>query len=181
MLDAAELIVVDGGYEALTLTAVAKRSGSSIGSLYRFFSSKEQVLEAVVGRLAAAVETSATAARLQVFDELSVREFVTYATDWIAPVLARHPALPALLRHFGDYCEPLEELAMEPIRTFLESHATHLKPKSRNLTARMALKIIEGGVALRPDPSGASIRAALREMRLALEAYLEAKIAETVD
>ena len=38
VLDATAELLVERGYDALTLTEVAERSGSAIGSLYHYFS-----------------------------------------------------------------------------------------------------------------------------------------------
>ena len=43
MLEAAGAEFAERGYEATTMTAIAARAGASIGSLYQFFPTKEQV------------------------------------------------------------------------------------------------------------------------------------------
>lgn len=178
LLDAAESIIVEGGFEGLTLTAIAERSSSSIGSLYRFFSKKEQLLEALAQRLAGATDASPAAAPPKPIARLSVDEFVAWLTTWIASVVAAHPALPALLQHFGEYCAPLEARMLAPVDAFLTARAPELAPKARALAARMALKLIDGGVKLRVEVPGTSERAALAEVRVALAAYLRCKIAK---
>ena len=42
-LDAAAELFVEVGYEAATMTAVAERSGSSIGALYNYFPDKQSI------------------------------------------------------------------------------------------------------------------------------------------
>ncbi|HEV2423812.1 MAG TPA: TetR/AcrR family transcriptional regulator [Terriglobia bacterium] len=47
LLRAAAAVLADTGYAAATMSAIAERSNSSIGSLYQFFPSKEAVVEAL--------------------------------------------------------------------------------------------------------------------------------------
>lgn len=50
MIDAASAILAELGEEGLTLHAVAQRAKSSVGSMYHFFSDKDQLLRAVADR-----------------------------------------------------------------------------------------------------------------------------------
>jgi AcrR family transcriptional regulator len=48
LLDAASALAADGGYEAVHMRAVASRAQVALGTLYRHFSSKDQLLVAVL-------------------------------------------------------------------------------------------------------------------------------------
>ena len=50
LLDAGAGLFAENGYEATTMTQIAKRAGASIGSLYQFFPSKELLAEALFAR-----------------------------------------------------------------------------------------------------------------------------------
>lgn len=50
MLDAAQELVAENGYDALTTTLIAERADVSIGSLYQFFPDKQAVVRAVALR-----------------------------------------------------------------------------------------------------------------------------------
>jgi AcrR family transcriptional regulator len=50
MLDAAQQLVAENGYDALTTTLIAERADVSIGSLYQFFPDKQAVVRAVALR-----------------------------------------------------------------------------------------------------------------------------------
>jgi len=50
LLDAGAALFARNGYEATTMTQIAKRAGASIGSLYQFFPSKEVLAEALFAR-----------------------------------------------------------------------------------------------------------------------------------
>ena len=49
-LDTAERLFVEVGYDAMTMTAVAERAGTSIGALYRWFPDKTAVAVALLAR-----------------------------------------------------------------------------------------------------------------------------------
>src|SRR5258708_26412426 len=49
-LDTAERLFVEVGYDAMTMTAVAERAGTSIGALYRWFPDKTAVAAALLAR-----------------------------------------------------------------------------------------------------------------------------------
>ena len=50
LLDAGSSLFAEKGYEAATMTEIARRAGASIGSLYQFFPSKEVLAEALFNR-----------------------------------------------------------------------------------------------------------------------------------
>src|ERR1700677_2486069 len=56
ILDAAAEIFVEVGYEAATVTAIAERSGSSIGALYNYFPDKQSIAYTLVNQYAQEVE-----------------------------------------------------------------------------------------------------------------------------
>src|ERR1700748_3652461 len=55
-LDAAAELFVEVGYEAATMTAVAERSGSSIGALYNYFPDKQSIAFTLVNQYAQELE-----------------------------------------------------------------------------------------------------------------------------
>ena len=50
IMDAGAAIFTEKGYEAATMTEIAAKSGAAIGSLYRFFPTKEALADALVAR-----------------------------------------------------------------------------------------------------------------------------------
>src|SRR6202043_2833888 len=55
-LDAAAELFGEVGYEAATMTAVAERSGSSIGALYNYFPDKQSIAFTLVNQYAQELE-----------------------------------------------------------------------------------------------------------------------------
>lgn len=56
ILDAATALFAERDYDAVTMTEIAARSGTAIGSLYRFFPTKEQLADALLERYGAQLE-----------------------------------------------------------------------------------------------------------------------------
>jgi AcrR family transcriptional regulator len=48
ILEAAAAVIAERGYEGATMTEIAARSGTKIGSLYRFFPNKESLADTIV-------------------------------------------------------------------------------------------------------------------------------------
>ena len=96
LIEAAESVIAEAGYEAATMSAIAERAGASIGSLYQFFPNKAsitQALRTVYGKQ---------------FDEmcaplagragtLGLKEFVGRLIDVTVRFVDGHPAFLALL------------------------------------------------------------------------------------
>src|ERR1700677_4582374 len=55
-LNAAAELFAEVGYEATTMTAIAERSGSSIGALYNYFPDKQAVALTLLGQYAQEME-----------------------------------------------------------------------------------------------------------------------------
>jgi AcrR family transcriptional regulator len=60
LLDAAEVLILEGGCEAATITAISARAGVSVGALYHHFTDREALLRAVFDR---AIDAYAAASR----------------------------------------------------------------------------------------------------------------------
>lgn len=55
LLDAAEELIVENGIEGVSISDIAKRAGSSVGSLYHHFKDKKALLYAVFNRMTQAI------------------------------------------------------------------------------------------------------------------------------
>jgi AcrR family transcriptional regulator len=94
LLAAASALAADGGYEAVHMRAVARRAGVALGTLYRHFSSKDQLLVAVLADQADALRAN-LARRPARGDTAAAR--VTDVLDRATAALAREPRLAAAM------------------------------------------------------------------------------------
>jgi AcrR family transcriptional regulator len=90
LVDCAERLFLTRGYERTTINDVIAAAGVSKGAFYHHFRSKEDLLEACAGRVAAAVLAHAQAAkseaRLSALDRLN--RFIAVSREWKADNMA---------------------------------------------------------------------------------------------
>jgi AcrR family transcriptional regulator len=86
LIDAALELFVERGFAATRAEDVAHRAGVSKGTLYLYFSSKEDLLRAVI-RERVSTQIEATAKRLEAYDGSSVELLLNVASKWWLDVL----------------------------------------------------------------------------------------------
>src|ERR1700685_1771541 len=96
ILDAAAEIFVEVGYEAATVTAIAERSGSSIGALYNYFPDKPSIAYTLVNQYAQEVEAHWRPLMEQA-ETLTHAEFADRVIERITQFARERPAYLSLL------------------------------------------------------------------------------------
>jgi len=99
LLDAAAGIIAASGIAALTTSAVADRSGSSVGVVYRYFPNADAIL-AALGQRNRERYGSGLEARLAAGEAPDWRGFVRAATETYAEISRNEPAFTRV--RFGD-------------------------------------------------------------------------------
>ena len=94
ILGAAGALFAEQGYDAVTMTEIAARSGTAIGSLYRFFPTKEILADALLRRYRDHIETElaalardAQALSLDAFADAFVDHALAWAPDRAAALV----------------------------------------------------------------------------------------------
>ena len=95
-LDAAAELFAEVGYEATTMTAIAERSGSSIGALYNYFPDKQAVALTLLGHYAQEMEEQWRPLMEQA-ENLTHREFASLFIERITEIFQVRPAYLRLL------------------------------------------------------------------------------------
>ncbi len=95
-LDAAAELFVEVGYEAATMTAVAERSGSSIGALYNYFPDKQTIAFTLVNQYSQELEAHWRPLMEQA-KILSHAEFADLFIERITQFVRERPAYLSLL------------------------------------------------------------------------------------
>ncbi len=96
LLDAAEAVISETGYEGATMSAIAERAGAAIGSLYQFFPNKACITQAL--RTEYAKRFSGMYAPLtKQARTLNPEALASHLIDLTVNFVESHPALPALL------------------------------------------------------------------------------------
>ncbi|HEY5634453.1 MAG TPA: TetR/AcrR family transcriptional regulator [Burkholderiaceae bacterium] len=86
LIDAALALFVERGFAATRAEDVARRAGVSKGTLYLYFSSKDELLRAVI-RERVSTRIEATAKQLEAYDGSSVDLLLEMASQWWLDVL----------------------------------------------------------------------------------------------
>src|SRR3984885_5678386 len=133
-LDAAAELFAEIGYEATTMTAIAERSGSGIGTLYHYFPDKQSLAFALLNQYAQKVE----AYWKPLMEQAETLSHAAFAESFLERVIEFLRERPAYL-----------QLLAAPIRF------------SRDPAARRALRIAIANAFRAKDPSLASERAML--------------------
>jgi AcrR family transcriptional regulator len=102
ILQTASDLFAEQGFDAVTMTAVAARSGAAIGSLYRFFPTKEALADALLRRFSERIEED-LAALAREAETLPVEAFADNFFDHALAWAPDRAAALALIeaRHIG--------------------------------------------------------------------------------
>jgi AcrR family transcriptional regulator len=95
-LDASAELFVEVGYEAATMTAVAERSGSSIGALYNYFPDKQAIAFTLVNQYGQELEAHWKPLMEQV-ETLPHADFASLFIESITQFVQERPAYLSLL------------------------------------------------------------------------------------
>jgi AcrR family transcriptional regulator len=175
LLEAASAEFAEKGYEATTMTAIAARAGASIGSLYQFFPTKEQVagtlIEQYVTELEAAFDRLSKEVPLLAVSDVAGRMttlFVAFRTThpaFVVLVDARDVALPG--------ATGVRERLRKGIASVLAALAPRLSVDEALFRAVVVQHLMKAAVTLSHDAGVADRHAAILEFQRVVERYLE--------
>ena len=176
VLNAAEAVFVDVGYEAATTNLIATRAETSIGSIYEFFADKQAVARALADRYL--TELTELYDKVVVDDPGGRDAIVAKVVDALDGFYMRHPGLGPLFRG----CRGSDDLqaAGEALQASLVEHVDRLiavrrgntDPVRRHVVAEMCADILRSVLdeaAAKPDEERVALVA---ELKLVLTSYL---------
>jgi AcrR family transcriptional regulator len=177
MLDAAAAVFAESGFDAATMTAIAERSGSSIGALYQYFPNKltlaralrEQYGEEMAQRWSGVIAEAAN---------LSIAALADRVFDLMIGFFDERPAYFALLNATLGYQRSAD--ARQRLRAQFGAALREKKPEMEEAealrTANVALQIVKGLNPLYAQASATERRELVAEFKLALQAYLKIRL-----
>ena len=147
ILEAAAAVIAEKGYEAATMAEIAARSGTKIGSLYRFFPNKESLADTIV--------VSARENLDVVFDEfdakvnaLSVQELADDLPALLFEQVLNKPALRKLLDANQDWSVKREEFRIAVVRRIAKTLTIYNSDLPKKSAEDMALVILANTKAM---------------------------------
>lgn len=186
ILDAAEALFAEIGYDTTTTNAIAARAQTSIGSLYQFFPNKEAVLRALVARFTEQMRAAFDTA-LEHVDwsrDIDLDESLDRILD---PLLALHArryrtlAVVLTLPRTGEAAEAGAALTEEVIARLDERVAQRMPvipAERRRLGVRVMVETVRALLPLTATPEGTLRADVVAEMKRMLRAYMVAILAE---
>jgi AcrR family transcriptional regulator len=177
MLDAAAAVFAESGFDAATMTAIAERSGSSIGALYQYFPNKltlaralrEQYGEDMARRWSGLTADAA---------HLSVNALADRVFDLMIGFFDEHPAYFTLLNATLGYQRSAD--ARQRLRAQFGAVLRQKKPEMEEAEAlriaNVALQLVKSLNPLYAQAGTAERRELVAEFKLALAAYLKSRL-----
>lgn len=177
LIEAAESVIAETGYEAATMCAIAERAGAPIGSLYQFFPCKAAITQAL--RTGYGKDFKETFAPLaEEAKSLELKPFAGRLIDFSIRFVDSHPAFTALLD------APRSTRALPEIRNvirelfagfFLARQPRISKAKALQL-ATITVQIMKALNQLYSEVSPDDREPFVQEFKLVLYSYLRTRI-----
>lgn len=178
ILDAAGQLIAEVGCERLTLAALADRSESTMGSIYHFFSNKEQVVDALVERLAAELTSIPGQVLTPELGALPLDQFVHGLVERLAGFAELHPEIPDLMgrvverRSFSS----VDADIAHRLEAIIRSRRPRMAAGERRVIVRFTMELVRGGIRLIARGDRNARKLFQKELELALLLYLRSRI-----
>ena len=166
ILEAATRVLEKRGYAGMSTNRVADEAGVSVGSLYRYFSDKDELIGELRVRTTADTMDTLTAAMTEAVT-MPTREAIRHVLGALVAALQRHRALTTALVNevpLGAQSNVLPEVERQLAqftRMFVATHAPHLDPVEADARIYLAMGVALSTclrIALDPPPGIAEDR-----------------------
>ena len=181
ILDAAEALVAEAGYDGMTTNLVAARAGISPGSLYQYFGNKAELLDGLLDRYTAQMDLFWEEQLGGDATRLPIETVVDRVVDAVVAFKADRPGVWALFH--GSVTSDAQARAAQCLNGQLAdrlddlyaARAPHLAPERRRLVADVSVATVTSLMPLvmvQPGPGGPRSAAAVAELKSVLSGYL---------
>jgi AcrR family transcriptional regulator len=172
-LESAAELFVEVGYEATTMTAVAERSGSSIGALYNYFPDKPSIAFNLLKQYSADLEAQWVPVMTRA-EGLSHAEFADLFIDRITLFVQERPAFLKLLASPIRFRrDPAARKATRvTIANAFRAKNPSLSSLQAVLAANVTLQIVRGMMAVYEEAEAKGKVLVVAEFKKALTLYL---------
>jgi AcrR family transcriptional regulator len=175
-LRAAATVIVEVGYERATMSAIAERAHSCIGSLYQFFPNKVAVAEAIRDQYIESVEQPWVALS-RVAAKLSAEQLACRLVGLQLEVIRNHPALLALLDvPVTSHTTRRRKLMRARIAAVLVAHKPRMPKGEALLVASVVQQISRSLLGLYTKADAEEKPAIMEEFKAVLSGYLVPKL-----
>ncbi|MEX3841635.1 TetR/AcrR family transcriptional regulator [Paraburkholderia sp. BR10882] len=173
--DAAVAVFTEKGYDAATMTEIAARASTAIGSLYRFFPTKEALAEALLLRYAQQAKNGLAELEQQV-PEMTLEAVADALVDFMLLLQSQRSFAVALVdarSGSDDHRRRFREAMRGGVADILSRAIAHLKPAKAKVMAIVLIHILKGVASIaNEEPSARAVLMA--EQRDLVRLYLVA-------
>jgi AcrR family transcriptional regulator len=178
ILDAAEVVFARMGYEEATTNHIAAQAGISPGSLYQFFSNKEEIAQALARRYTEELQQAYDSVFSVEAASLPFSLWLDQVIDTLLAFHFAHPALHILLNtpvssRVTSLTHALPQEMQSRFELGFERRVPTLSPTQRGLSATMSVQFFKATLLLVLQAEEAERRLLVQELKTVLRRYLE--------
>lgn len=178
ILDAAETVFAQMGYEEATTNHIAAQAGISPGSLYQFFANKEEIAQALATRYTEELQRTYDAVFSVEAASLPFSLWLDQVIDALLAFHYAHPAFHVLLNapvssHVTSLTHALPQELQSRFELGFERRAPTLSPTQRRLSATMSVQLFKATLLQVLQAEEDERRLLVGELKTALRRYLE--------
>lgn len=177
LLEAAEAVIAETGYEAATMSAIAGRAGAAIGSLYQFFPNKACLTQALRAEYAKQFD-GLYAPLAKHAGTLSPEMLAGRLIDLTVHFVDTHPALPALLDAPRSTRTPpaMQNVLRQRFARFLLAQSPRMSKRKAARLGTVTLFIIKALNQLYVELPPRERRKFVQEFKMVLFSYFSARM-----
>lgn len=174
ILDAAETVIAEIGYQDLTTNLVATRAAMSPGSLYQFFRNKEEILDGLVARYTVERQEFWAERMTSIPADLPLEQLLSGLVDESVSFKTRSPAYWTLLYgaatgdRLAEASRTLHRAVAEQVSLMLTPRTPGLTEEERLRMSTVAVAIVKAVMPLVSSPDDALVA----ELKQALTRYV---------
>ncbi len=178
ILDAAAELFAEVGYDSATTNAIAARAGVSPGSLYQFFSGKEDIAQALADRYVPQLEQAHRAATAGELADLGLDELIDRIVDPIVAVNVANPAMKELIgrselpEHITAPARQVQGAVVGRVAEVIARRRPELDEATRTRQATTVLRLFSTFVPLAVAAEAGERELMIVEFKTVLRGYL---------
>jgi AcrR family transcriptional regulator len=179
LVKAAADVICERGFDAATMAEIAERAGAKIGSLYRFFPSKEVLADALMQHCADVVDAACDQIDSRL-PAITTDELADLLVNFLAGIHHETRALSALLEARSQWSAKRLEFREQVLRRLANTlllRAPKLEKKTARDMAVVLLNNMKTMVHMTLDHSAPASPGSADELRLMNRLYLASKLA----
>lgn len=179
ILNAAETVFTEMGYDEATTNHIAASASISPGSLYQFFANKEEIVQALTARYTEEMKLLYDSIFSIEAASLPLSDWINQSIDGLVTFHLAHPALVLLfsrnapLLQFSTSVDALQKEIQTRVEAGIQSRAPHLSVAQRILSATISVHLFKAILPLLLQAQEAEREPLQQELKTALHRYLE--------